>query len=868
MKAMPGVADPDTTLRSGKPEVRVDIDRARAADLGVSVIDIEDAINTLIAGQVASTFNAGDDQFDVRVRAPESFRSSEAGLGRLTVPSSKRGSVGLDELVTMHSAAGPSSVNRINRQRQVTLTCNILPGASQAEVLSLLDKAATDLHMDPAYSSGRAGASKELARTGYYFALAFSLTFIFMYIVLAAQFESFIHPITILLTLPLAIPFGILSLLVTGQTVNIFSGLGLLLLFGIVKKNAILQIDHMNQLRREGMPRLEAIMQANRDRLRPILMTTIALVAGMLPLVISSGTGAATNRSIGVLVVGGQSLCLLLTLLAVPVFYSYFEDIQESKFLSRLFGRARRATAVAVTSVLSVIGLSAQTVVPARVGITGTANITMKEAIEKVLANDQSLVIARIDRGEADDTLTGTKGAYDPRAGFTAGRTRSITPVGSLFGGSSSGKVSTETWQADPQIGGLSPWLGGSYKVDFSSQRQATDNTFQFLNPQFNTAVNLGLTQPLWRGLHYDDNRYRVQVAAKNVNLSQEQLRQHLIDTVTQTVQAYWELVYAGWSFDVQTQSVRLAEQQDASNRRQVEQGLLAPIDIVQTQTQIASFQQNMLIAQQSVTTAENALKVLMLGDRNDPLWNMAITPEELPDERPQMLLDDAIKAALAARPELKENMIDLAINQLTVKYAHEQTKPQLDATANLSTVGLAGLLSPAASSSALAAFLPPGTVINPALVGGYGQSLSNLASGHFTTATVGVTMSFPIRNRTAEAQSAIAMSETKKLQATRKQVELAIEQDVRNALQAVNTAAARVDAAGNGRHYAEDQYSSEQRQFQAGTSTVFLVLQRQTDLVIARTREARAKADLGQAAANLDRATARTLDVRKIEVR
>jgi HAE1 family hydrophobic/amphiphilic exporter-1 len=360
MKTIPDVVDADSTLISGKPELRVVIDRARAADLGVRVGDIAQALNSLVAGQKVSTFNAGTDQYDVRVRAVGEFRTSVEGLQRMIVSSAKVGWVSLDNVVHVEEGTGPSAIDRLNRQRQVTLLGNIRPGGSQAAVIQQMNQFAKEIKIDPAYSTGLAGRSKELGRAGYYFGLAFLLSFVFMYMVLAAQFESFIHPVTILLTLPLAIPFGILSLLMTGQTVNIFSGLGLLLLFGVVKKNAILQIDHTNQLRARGMDRFEAIVRANRDRLRPILMTTIALVAGMLPLTLSTGPGAGTNRSIGVLVVGGQTLCLLLTLLAVPVFYSLFDDLARSRVWGRnrlgvtgVIGRVRRRAASAVTSLIS-----------------------------------------------------------------------------------------------------------------------------------------------------------------------------------------------------------------------------------------------------------------------------------------------------------------------------------------------------------------------------------------------------------------------------------------------------------------------------------------------------------------------------------
>jgi hydrophobic/amphiphilic exporter-1 (mainly G- bacteria), HAE1 family len=344
MKTIPDIVDADTTFNSGKPEVRVVIDRIRAGELGVRVGDIAQTLNTLVAGQEVSTFNVGTEQYDVRLRATGEFRKTKEDLERLIVASSKAGWVSMDNVVRVEEGTGPSAIDRLNRQRQVTLTANVRPGGSQAAVIEQMNQFVEELNMEPSYKTGLAGRSKELGRAGYYFMLAIVLSFVFMYLVLAAQFESFIHPITILLTLPLAIPFGIVSLLIAGQTVNIFSGLGLLLLFGIVKKNAILQIDHTNGLRAQGMNRYEAIIAANRDRLRPILMTTIALVAGMIPLVISSGPGSGTNRSIGVLVVGGQTLCLLLTLLAVPVFYSLFEDFGELPIWSRLAARYQRVS--------------------------------------------------------------------------------------------------------------------------------------------------------------------------------------------------------------------------------------------------------------------------------------------------------------------------------------------------------------------------------------------------------------------------------------------------------------------------------------------------------------------------------------------
>jgi hydrophobic/amphiphilic exporter-1 (mainly G- bacteria), HAE1 family len=343
MRNDPTFRDPDNSVDVGTPEVRFEIDRTKAADLGVNATDIARALNIAAAGQRVSTFSEGTNQYDVIVQADEPFRRARANLQSFSVSSTTGVPVDLSRLVNVQEARSPSSIARLNRQRVVTISSSLPQGASESDALAKLQTYVKDLNLPPEYSSGVQGQSKELQRAYSSFLLAFLLSFVFMYLILAAQFESFIHPVTILLTLPLSVPFALLSTAIAGQTLNIFSALGILLLFGIVKKNAILQIDHTNTLRSHGLARYDAIIQANRDRLRPILMTTIALVAGMMPLIIGSGAGAATNRSIGILVVGGQSMCLLLTLLAVPVFYSLFDDAKESTIFRRMSGGISRA---------------------------------------------------------------------------------------------------------------------------------------------------------------------------------------------------------------------------------------------------------------------------------------------------------------------------------------------------------------------------------------------------------------------------------------------------------------------------------------------------------------------------------------------
>jgi len=517
--------------------------------------------------------------------------------------------------------------------------------------------------------------------------------------------------------------------------------------------------------------------------------------------------------------------------------------------------------------------------------------LSLNEAVRLALENSNDIELSRDDVRVAEFDLRAARGVYDPVFSTESFFGRSVTPAASALAGGADGSLRQNTFTGGLRFGGYAPRFGGSYQLDFTSSRLTTNNQFVSLNPQFATSLTLTYTQPLWRGLRIDDNRRRIEVASKNLALTDAQFRQRTIEVITQVEQAYWDLAFALRNLQVQLDAVRQARTQVESNRRQVREGVLAPIDIVAAETQVTDFEQNVYGAQEAVTRAENNLKSLVARDRTSPLWSRPLVPTTpVALDPPRVALPEAVGAALRNRPELAQLETSAEINEINTRYFRDQTKPQLDLVGSYNPTGLSG--SPAASGAnpltgSLGSIterlnelselnnLPPLPPANPGggavrenLAGGYGRSLSNLFGQNYPSAQVGVRLTLPLRNSTAEANLGRSLAEGSQLATRRRQAEILIESDVRNTIQAARSAEARLASAAASRASAEQQYESERRKLQAGTSTVFLVLQRQTELVAARGRELQAQTDLNKSIASFRRATGGTLEANGVAVR
>jgi HAE1 family hydrophobic/amphiphilic exporter-1 len=345
MSKYPELVDVNPSLNLNTPELQVKVDRQRAADIGVRMTDVSDAVRLFYSGEDEITrFKEGSEQYPVTMQLLPEQRDNPDVLARMMVPSTKLGQVRLENVATIQRGAGPATLQRYNREFQVSVYANVGAGYPLDLAAAHTVEAIKEVGLPPGYSYRFTGQVKVLEETTWNLLLAMLLASIFMYMVLAAQFESFSYPFIIMLTLPLSVPFALFSLWITGRALSLWSALGMFLLLGIVKKNGILQVDYTNRLRARGLPLQEAILEANRVRLRPILMTTLSIIAGLIPVAIGIGAGSEQRASIAVTIIGGQTLCLLLTLLVVPVAYSYLaglEAVSWKEWATRLVGRSR-----------------------------------------------------------------------------------------------------------------------------------------------------------------------------------------------------------------------------------------------------------------------------------------------------------------------------------------------------------------------------------------------------------------------------------------------------------------------------------------------------------------------------------------------
>ena len=846
---IPGLVDIDTSMNLGKPEVSVRVDRMKASDLGVAISDAANALRLLVGGDQVTTYNEGGEQYEVHLRADAPDRISTAAIAGLTVPSARLGAVSLENLAQFDDGTAPAEINRLGRQRQVTIFANLVHGASQTTPMDAMQAEFAKLGLDPSYQSGFAGRSKELGRAARNFVLAFVLSLTFMYLILAAQFESWLHPVTILLALPLTLPFALLSIIVTGQSLNIFSALGLLVLFGVVKKNSILQIDHAIQLREHGLDRYDAVVRASRDRLRPILMTTLAFVAGMIPLVLSSGVGSGTNRAIGFVIIGGQSLVLLLTLIVTPVAYVLFDELTEwrKRTWDRLRSRrAGKAAVVTATTLLVLLGGAfaaralAQTPAPAPTEVT----LSLDEAVRLALEHNPDVVVARLEPEVGATRVTQARGAFSPIWTATFGRSSATQPPSNFLSGPNGS--TTDEWFGSTGVRERLPFGGGTWSVSWDAARTTSDSIISTFNPALASGLQAAFSQPLLRDMKIDAARQQLLITKRNRELTDVRFREVVAQTTSDVKRAYWDLVAARSNVEVQQQSLALAVELARINKARVDVGQAPPLDLVSAEAEIAQRREQLIVATFAARDVEDRLRALIVAPSRVDFWETRLQPTDAPTiGAPPPDVEAAIAAALATRADVVRARTDVANAGTSVDYFRNQRLPDLRLEASYRTAGLGG-------DRLIREGGFPGTVVG-STPGTFGDVLRQVRSRDYPTWTLGVTLSYALGRGYEDASFARAKIEQQQATARLDGVQIKAAREVRQAARQIESAQQRVETTRAARGLAEQRLDAEQKRYDVGMSTSFLVVQAQRDLAQARTNELRALLDAQFATVNFE---------------
>ncbi len=519
--------------------------------------------------------------------------------------------------------------------------------------------------------------------------------------------------------------------------------------------------------------------------------------------------------------------------------------------------------------------------------------LSLKEAITMALENNKDIEVSRQNVKIAEFDLRSANGFFDPKFTGQTYYERATIPNVSVF--SNVNSFTTSSIAGNVGFQGYLKKYGTVFSATANNQQVSSGNPLSVLSPQYNSSLIFSVTQPLFRGRGFDQPRRTIEIAKRNLSLTDTQFRQRSIDIITNVQRAYWDLTYSLRNLQVQRDSVKDAKDQLAHNQRLVDEGQLAPIDIVAAETQVANFEQNVYTALDDVNRAENTLKNLIAENRTAPIWSASLIPTDSVDlDAPRTTLPEALELALQNRPEMEINNVQRDINALDQRFYKEQAKPQIDLISSYTTSGIAGTANPNAISIfsnnttattlnqiiplvnannptqppiSLIAIAPPQTVSSN-LTGSNFSSVTDIFSNRYPTFRAGVQFNLPLRNETAKAQLGKSLVQGEQIQTQREQIAQNIQVEVRNALQTVRTAEARLRTAAISRENSQKQYESEQRKLDAGQSNIYMVLDRQTALATAKSAEVRAQTELNKAIADLQRATGNSLKANNVEAR
>jgi HAE1 family hydrophobic/amphiphilic exporter-1 len=561
----------------------------------------------------------------------------------------------------------------------------------------------------------------------------------------------------------------------------------------------------------------------------------------------------------------------------VPVFYSLFEESKIRPVFARFARRFRPPARIGGNrdfagcidcSYAGTAGSSSECTSPARYCRHGSA-LADSSAGHRIGAREQpGLEDIPVEPRYISPVREIRAGAFDPVLSLNAYRERRNLPVSSALAGGANGKLSEGEFTATPQISGILRWFGSNYSTSLISSRQTTQNLFTPLSPQYSTTFNFTFVQPLLRGRRIDAPREQLMVSRKNVEVSESQLRQRVLDTVTQVANAYWDLYVSRANLDTQRTGRSQAQKVVESTQRRADLGLQSQVDVIESKTQESSLEEAELAAEDTVNRTENGLKSILFSGPAAPGWASEIVPSTPPtDELPQVTFEASLEKARKNSPELEQLSKSLEISGISQELARNQVMPEVNLIASYTSSGLSGVVAARPPNPILDAFGGGAVAVPPLLLGGYNTSLENLWHRDFPTVRFGLQLSVPIRNRTAEAGLASARVDQRRLETQLAQTQQAIEADVRNAVYSLAVAGRRLISAKASSAMAQDQYASEIRRFQAGLSSVFLVNQRQTTLLNTQFRYTQVEGDVNKAIAGYYRSIGELLEQQGVHI-